>query len=126
MAKQRINSTQRNEKVLFSGTPAASVTLSETSANFSRMLVFFLQNGQEFSTWINGTTAATAPIAFGGLLDGAYRIRVGTATFTPSGTTLSVGGSGTNYSTDTTSTSAVAFSDVKIAPTISKVIGFRD
>jgi len=116
----------QKEVLLFSGTPAASITLSETSDHFDRLIICLNQSERLFTYVVElgqGTPSYIMDIQ--GYLDDAYRIRIGGGTITISGTTVAVGASGSNYSTDTKSDSTVVFSDTKITPTITKVIGIR-
>lgn len=121
------------DKLLFSGTPAASITLSETSNNFAILDIWYEGNNvsgitgipyyyTRFNTSIDDMLAMA--VDWGGL-DGAYKIRTSAGLITRSGTTLAITGSSTNYSTDTASTNAVTFSDVKFVPKITRVIGYR-
>ena len=121
----------RKEVPLFSGTAAANITLSETSANFDRLLVSFKDDTSGATYYyttildLQMATAMRVTLTYSGLYESAYKIRTGTATLTASGTSLTLSGSGANYSTDTTSVSAVIFSDVKIVPKIVRVLGYR-
>ena len=115
----------QKEVLLFSGTPAASITLSETSANFDRLYVVYTQDSRTFSMIAEVGYANSNTVVIQGFIDGAYRIRLGSTLLTISGTTVAFGTSGSNYSTDTKVDNTVTFSDVKIAPLINKVIGYR-
>lgn len=121
------------EVLLFSGTPAASVTLSETSNNFDILEIWYEGNNvggiagipyyyTRFDTAIDDIFVMAVDL---GQIDTVYKIRTSGALITRSGTTLSITGSGVNYSTDTTSASVVSFSDVKFIPKITRVRGIR-
>jgi len=123
----------QKEVLLFSGTPAASITLSETSANFDILDIWYEGNsvgGQtgipyyytRFDTAIDDIFVMAVDM---GYIDSAYKIRTSGAFITRSGTTLSITGSGVNYSTDTKSDSTVTFSDIKFTPKITRVRGIR-
>lgn len=115
------------EKVLYNGADSASITLSESSAYFSRLLVFYHQDGRKYVEIVDiaGSGASMTTMSYIGYLDSAYRIRIGSSQIIVSGTSVYFYGVGGSYSTDTTSSSAVSFSDVKIIPTIYKVVGVR-
>lgn len=115
------------EKVLYNGSDSASITLSESSAYFSRLLVFYHQDTRKYVEMVDvaGSGAPMTTMSYLGYFDSAYRIRIGSSQIIVSGTSVYFYGVGGSYSTDTTSSSAVGFSDVKIIPTIYKVIGIR-
>lgn len=115
------------EKVLYNGSDSASITLSESSAYFNRLLVYYHQDTRKYVQIVDiaGSGVPMTTMSYQGYIDSAYRIRVGTAQISVSGTSVYFYGVGGSYSTDTTSSSAVGFSDVKIIPTIYKVIGIR-
>lgn len=124
----------QKEVLLFSGTPAASVTLSETSANFDRLDIWYEGNNDGgimgvpyYYTKLDMTFPKIIAVAVDfGYIDSGYRIRTSGGMITASGTSLTITGSGANYSTDTTAGStAVAFSDIQFVPKIRKVIGHR-
>jgi hypothetical protein len=118
------------EVLLFSGTPAASITLSETSDHFDRLLVFYkIDEGERYYSAIKevdktlSITISNQVYNVGG--DGFYRYRVGMAVISNNGASVAMSGSGTNYSLDLTQTSVVSFSTSGIVPKIYKVIGIR-
>lgn len=121
------------EKVLFSGTPSASVTLSESSAYFNRLIVYIDGNNvggvdgtPRYSTVLDmGVGKSRVTLSDMGYIDSAYIARTGSAVVSASGTTLTISGSGANYSISTTAGNVTTFSDVKIVPKIRKVIGIR-
>ena len=121
------------EKILFDGTPAASITLSETSANFASLDIWYEGNNDGgimgipyYYTKLDMTLPDIAAVAVDlGYMDAAYRIRTSGGIITATGTTLAITGSGSNYSTDTTSVSAVSFSDVQFVPKIKRCVGYR-
>ena len=124
----------RREVVLFSGTPSASVTLSETSANFDYLDIWYEGNNDGgimgtpyYYTKLSMSLPDIAMVAVDlGYLSSGYRVRTSGGIITASGTTLFVTESGTNYSTTTTAGStAVAFEDTKFVPKINKVLGHR-
>ncbi len=116
----------QKEKLLFNGTASASITLSETSANFDRLLIQIILNSRNFTTTLFVGGSGVVPTVIQGLMDEGYRVRTAGPVLSASGTTLSISGSGTNYSTDTTAGStAVVFRDTSTVPTIKKVIGIR-
>lgn len=123
----------QKEVLLFSGTPAASITLSETSANFDRLDIWYEGNNDggimqvpyyytKLDMALPDMTAVAVDL---GYLGSVYKIRTSGGIITASGTTLSITGSGTNYSTDTASSNAVTFSDNKFVPKITRCIGYR-
>jgi len=123
----------QREVTLFSGTPSASVTLPETSAHFDYLDIWYEGNNAGGMMGIPyyyvklDTTISKmlVPAIDMGFIDSLYKIRTSGAIITSSGTSLTISGSGKNYSTDTTSASAVSFSDVKFIPKITKVVGYR-
>ncbi len=123
----------QKEVLLFSGTPAASITLSETSDHFDILDIWYEGNNAggiagipyyytRFDTAIDGMFAPAVDM---GGIDSVYKIRTSGAFITRSGTKLSITGSGTNYSTDTKSDNTVTFFDVKFIPKITRVRGIR-
>lgn len=121
------------EKVLFSGTPSGSVTLSESSAYFNRLIVYIDGNNvggvdgtPRYSTVLDmGVGKSRVTLSDMGYIDSTYLARTGSAVVSASGTTLTISGSGANYSISTTAGNVTTFSDVKIVPKIRKVIGIR-
>lgn len=121
------------EKVLFNGTASASVTLSESSAYFDRLIVFIDGNNvggvdgtPRYSSVLDmGVGKSRVTLSDMGYIDSAYIARTGSAVLTASGTSLAISGSGANYSISTTAANATTFSDVKIVPKIRRVIGIR-
>jgi len=121
------------EVLLFSGTPSASVTLSETSDHFDILDIWYEGNNVGGATGIpyyytrfdTAIDDMFAPAVDMGGIDSVYKIRTSGALITRSGTTLTITGSGANYSTDTKSDSTVTFSDVKFIPKITRVRGIR-
>ena len=118
---------------LFNGTPAASVTLAETSAYYKWLDIWYEGNNVSGAAgtpyyYVKFDTALSkmlVPAVDMGLIDSLYKIRTSGALLSLSGTSLTISGSGANYSTDTTSSSVVSFSDVKFIPKITKVVGYR-
>lgn len=123
----------QKEVVLFSGTPAASITLSETSANFDYLDIWYEGNNvsgimgvPRYYTKLDMAVGNIFTMAVDmGNIDSAYKIRTSGSYITASGTSLTITGSSTNYSTDTASNNSIVFSDVKFIPKITKVIGYR-
>jgi len=122
------------EVLLFSGTPSASVTLSETSDHFDILDIWYEGNNVGGATGIpyyytrfdTAIDDMFAPAVDMGGIDSAYKIRTSGAYIYRSGTTLTItSGSGVNYSTDTKSDSTVTFSDKKFIPKITRVRGIR-
>ncbi len=123
----------QRQVVLFSGTPSASITLSETSAHFDYLDIWYEGNnvgGQSgtpyyYTKFNTALSKMLVPAVDMGYIDTAYKIRTSGAVMTLSGTSLSITGSGSNYSTDTLSNNSIVFSDKKFIPKITKVIGYR-
>ena len=123
----------QKQVTLFNGTPSASVTLSETSAHFDYLDIWYEGNnvlGQAGTPYyyVKFDTALSkmlVPAVDMGYMDTAYKIRTSGAMMTLSGTSLIISGSGVNYSTDTLSNNSIVFSDKKFIPKITKVIGYR-
>lgn len=121
------------EVLLFNGTAGASITLSETSANFERLIVYIDGNNvggvdgvPKYSTVLDMTAGKSrVTLSDMGYIDSSYLARTGSAVVTASGTSLTISGSGANYSISTNVSNATTFSDVKIIPKIRKVIGIR-
>ena len=122
------------EVLLFSGTPAASVTLSETYAHFDFLDIWYEGNNDGgiagvpyFYTRLSAAIPDIMAVALDlGYLDSGYRIRTSAGIITASGTTVSISGSGINYSTDTTAGNGnVTFSDTQFVPKITRVVGIR-
>jgi len=123
----------QRQVLLFSGTSSASVTLSETSAHFDFLDIWYEGNNvggvagiPYYYTKLDMTIDDIMGNAVDmGSMDSTYKIRTSSSIISASGTTLSITGSGTNYSTDTASNNAVTFSDIKFIPKIKRVIGYR-
>ena len=123
----------QREVTLFSGTPSASVTLPETSAHFDYLDIWYEGNNvggisgtpYYYTKFHTALSKMLVPAVDLGFIDSLYKIRTAGALLSLSGTSLKISGSGSNYSTDTTSASAVSFSDVKFIPKITKVVGYR-
>jgi hypothetical protein len=115
----------RRVVVLFNSTPAASVTLSESNANFDRILVHYTNSSANTSLFMLPNGVSTIVIGQVGLLDGNYAQRLATCSITLSGTNISCSAIGANYTADLRSNNTYVFSDAKTTLKISKVIGFR-
>lgn len=123
----------RSEVLLFSGTPAASVTLSETAANFRKLDIWYEGNNDGgimgvpyYYVKLDTTLPDMAVVAVDlGYLDSVYKIRTSGGVITANGTSLTISGSGTNYSGDINAGNTVAFSDVQFIPKITRVVGIR-
>lgn len=124
----------QRQVVLFSGTPAGSVTLSETSDHFDMLDIWYEGNNDGgitgipyyFTRWDTTIDDIMAMAVDFGFIDSAYKIRTSGGYIYRSGTSLTITGSGVNYSTDTSAGStAVAFSDIQFVPKIKRVIGYR-
>jgi len=123
----------QREVTLFSGTPSASVTLPETSAHFDYLDIWYEGNSvggisgtpYYYTKFNTALSKMLVPAVDLGFIDSLYKIRTAGALLSLSGTSLTISGSGVNYSTDTTSSSVVSFSDLKFIPKITKVVGYR-
>lgn len=124
----------RKEVLLFSGTPAASVTLSETYAHFDFLDIWYEGNNDGgitgvpyYYTRLSAAIPDVMAVAVDlGYLDSTYKIRTSGGIITASGTTVSITGYGTNYSTETIAgSSSVVFTDTQFIPKITRVVGIR-
>lgn len=123
----------QKEVTLFNGTPSASVTLSETSTHFDYLDIWYEGNNVSgiaqtpyyYTKFDTALSKMLVPAVDMGRIDTAYKIRTTGAVITVSDTSLSITGSGTNYSTDTIAGNTILFSDIKFVPKITKVVGYR-
>lgn len=121
----------QKEVLLFSGTPAASITLSETSDHFDILDIWYedsvgVPSSQPYYyTRFNTDLSNIFVIAVGmGLIDGSYKIRTSGAYIQRGGAALVMSPSGGNYFTETKNDSSVAFG-ASFSPKITRVIGIR-
>lgn len=121
-----INAAKLDEVLLFNGTIARVITLSETYVNFKRLFVTYTW-GNHVSTIIIDTSTPTVwfPVVRSGFIDGYYKIQIGAANIALSGTTMTGSAMGGTYVLQSTSSGVVTFSDAVAELKIIKVIGLR-
>lgn len=127
MAKQILNDRQTTkETVLFNGSIATSVTISEAYTNFKELRVIW-KWVDTYGTVILDTAISGHNFAVvrQGLINSAYRVQIGAATITLSGTTVSGSTAAATYTADVTSTSALTFRDTVGDVQIVRVVGIR-
>jgi len=127
MAKQKINDRQlEHETVIFSGTPARVVTISESYSNFKALRVTYVWVDHP-GTVVLDTSASSHNFSVirKGNISGAYRVQIGACAINLSGTTVTGDLAGAIYTHDLTSTGAMTFKDNVGDLTISRVVGIR-
>ena len=125
-ASARFPNSALGRTLLFNGTIARVITLSEAYTNFSQLIIIY--------RWVDayGTivldTAVNAhnfPVVRQGLIGGAYRIQIGAGNISLSGTTVTGSTTGGTYTNNLLSTSAVSFLDTVGEIQIVRVTGIR-
>lgn len=116
----------QKEVLLFNGSVATSVTISEVYTNFKELRIIYLWVDAYGTTVVDtANTTHNFTVVRQGLIGGAYKIQVGAAKITLSGTTVAGTSAGNTYTNSLNSSTVTQFLDNVGDVQIVRVVGIR-